>query len=255
MPHTVKQLAQLSGVSVRTLRFYDDIGILKPAYYGENGYRYYEQTQLLTLQQILFFRELDMQLKDIQRILSDPDFDTGEILKSHKLALEQKKERLNRLIVTLDKTIANLNGENKMSDKEIYEGFEPGDLPFYDQIAIDELGEVANDWIKKRAEITKNWSKTDWDKSIYAWGTVLFKLTEALHLGLKTDSPEVQQIIQQKYQLVDQLYAPKKADYIAMIKLNCQHPEYRKQYDLYDLKLAKYLEEAAILFAERELKQ
>ena len=75
MTYTVNQLAKLSGVSVRTLHFYDEIGLLKPAYYGENNYRYYEEEQLLILQQILFFREMGCPLNDIQRILSSNDFD------------------------------------------------------------------------------------------------------------------------------------------------------------------------------------
>ncbi|MBY0544433.1 MAG: MerR family transcriptional regulator [Gammaproteobacteria bacterium] len=254
MAYTVKQLAQISGVSIRTLRFYDDIGILKPAYYGKNGYRYYEQTQLLILQQILFFRELSMPLKNIQQILDNSDFNTCDMLKSHKLGLEQKMERIKKLIVTLDKTIANLQGENKMSDKEMYDGFNPADLPLYDQIVIEEFGEVANSWIAKRAETTKGWGKAEWDQLTYAWNVILLKLTDAMHRGLPTNSPEVQGIIKEKYQLVKQLYAPTKEAYFAMIKINCHHPEYRKQYDFYDLKLAAYLEDAATLFANLEFK-
>ena len=84
MAYTVKKLAKLSGVSIRTLRFYDDIGLLKPAYYGDNKYRYYEEKQLLMLQQILFFRELGFSLVDIQRIIDSSDFDKTASLNSHR---------------------------------------------------------------------------------------------------------------------------------------------------------------------------
>lgn len=254
MAYTVKQLAELSGVSIRTLRFYDDIGILKPAYYGENGYRYYEQTQLLLLQQILFFRELGMPLKNIERILNNSDLNTCNMLKSHKQGLEQKIERIKKLIVTLDKTIANLQGENKMTDKEMYDGFDPADFPIYDQIVIDEFGDVAKSWIVKRAETTKGWGKSEWDQVTYTWNVVLLKLTDAMHRGLKPDSAEVQDIIREKFSLVKQLYDPSKEAYFAMIKINCHHPEFRKQYDFYDMKLASFLEEAATLFAKCEYK-
>ena len=80
MPYTVNKLARLSGVSSRTLRFYDEIGLLKPAFYGENQYRYYEEEQLLMLQQILFFRELGFPLSDIQRIIECDDFNKIESL-------------------------------------------------------------------------------------------------------------------------------------------------------------------------------
>ena len=84
MAYTVKNLAQLSGVSIRTLHFYDEIGLLKPAYCGDNNYRYYEEEQLLMLQQILFYRELGLQLNDIQRVLSSDSFDKIEALHYEK---------------------------------------------------------------------------------------------------------------------------------------------------------------------------
>jgi DNA-binding transcriptional MerR regulator len=93
MKYTVKKLAQISGVSVRTLRFYDEIDLLKPAFYGENKYRYYEEEELLMLQQILFFRELGFPLSDIQRILGSNDFDKIESLKSHKSMLKAGLDR------------------------------------------------------------------------------------------------------------------------------------------------------------------
>src|SRR6058998_1814520 len=89
MAYTVKQVAAMSGVSVRTLHFYDETGLLKPAYHGANGYRFYEEPQLLTLQQILFYRELGFELKQIQRILSRSDFDKIGALESHRRLLRQ----------------------------------------------------------------------------------------------------------------------------------------------------------------------
>jgi DNA-binding transcriptional MerR regulator len=89
MPFTIKQLAKLSGVSTRTLRFYDELGLLKPAYYGDNQYRYYEEEQLLLLQQILFYRELDFPLQDIQQILKNDTFDKISSLKQHQSMLKK----------------------------------------------------------------------------------------------------------------------------------------------------------------------
>src|SRR6186997_2455504 len=89
MANTVKQVARMSGVSVRTLHFYDEVGLLKPAYDGANGYRFYEEPQLLTLQQILFYRELGFELKQIKRILGRADFEKIEALQSHRKTLLQ----------------------------------------------------------------------------------------------------------------------------------------------------------------------
>src|ERR1700758_607616 len=98
MAYTVNKLAKISGISIRTLRFYDEIGLLKPAYYGDNSYRYYEEEQLLMLQQILFYRELSFPLNDIQRIVSSDDFNKIDALNSHKQVLVQNLDRTKKLI-------------------------------------------------------------------------------------------------------------------------------------------------------------
>src|SRR6201984_2280602 len=105
MAYTVKQVAAMSGVSVRTLHFYDETGLLKPAYHGANSYRFYEQPQLLTLQQILFYRELGFELKRIKEILSQRKFERVAALKSHRQVLEKNATRTRTLIETIDKTI------------------------------------------------------------------------------------------------------------------------------------------------------
>src|ERR1051325_3151015 len=105
MAYTVKQVAAMSAVSVRTLHFYDETGLLKPAYHGANGYRFYEEAQLLTLQQILFYRELGFELKQIKRILGRSDFDKVAALESHRKLLQKNLARTRRLIVTINKTI------------------------------------------------------------------------------------------------------------------------------------------------------
>src|SRR5438093_8678111 len=122
MAYTVKQVAAMSGVSVRTLHFYDETGLLKPAYHGANGYRYYEEPQLLTLQQILFYRELGFELKRIKRVLDRPDFDKIAALKSHRKVLRKNLADTRKLIRTIDKTIQHLKGTKKMKNQELFLG-------------------------------------------------------------------------------------------------------------------------------------
>jgi phosphoribosylaminoimidazole-succinocarboxamide synthase len=112
--YTVKKLASLAGVSVRTLHYYDKLGLLKPRYRQENGYRYYDDDSIIRLQQIMFFRELGFSLDKIGKIISLPDFDVLEALKSQRDLLVKKSERLEELISTVDKTIKRLKGEDKM---------------------------------------------------------------------------------------------------------------------------------------------
>lgn len=124
MKYSIKQFAQLSNVTTRTLRYYDEIGILTPAFIDRNGYRYYDHENLLRLQQILFFRELDVPLKEIQDILTRPEFDLEEALQKHRSALESRAKRIFILIETIDQTIATLQGEWIMSEKDYFEGFD-----------------------------------------------------------------------------------------------------------------------------------
>jgi DNA-binding transcriptional MerR regulator len=123
MAYTIKKVAQLSAVSVRTLHFYDEIGLLKPAYHASNGYRIYEEAQLLTLQQILFYRELGFPLKQIRSILGQPDFERVAALHGHREVLEESLARTRRLLDTIDKTARRMNGAYEMTDEELFAGF------------------------------------------------------------------------------------------------------------------------------------
>jgi len=126
MAYTVKEVAAMSGVSVRTLHFYDESGLLKPAYCGANGYRYYEEAQLLELQQVLFYRELGFELKEIRRVLSRGDFEKITALEAHRAALASQISRSRALIGTIDKTIEHLRGVKPMQSEEMFAGFRVG---------------------------------------------------------------------------------------------------------------------------------
>jgi DNA-binding transcriptional MerR regulator len=126
MAYTVKQVAAVSGVSVRTLHFYDEMALLKPAYSKANGYRIYEEPQLLRLQQILFYRELGFELKRIKEILGQRKFDQDAALQSHRQVLERNVTRTRTLIETIDKTIRHLKGTKKMKNEELFTGFRIG---------------------------------------------------------------------------------------------------------------------------------
>lgn len=123
MEYTVQKLGSLAGVSTRTLRYYDEIGILKPARINSSGYRIYGQAEVDRLQQILFYRELGISLESIKEIVTAPSFDGAAALKEHRKKLLEKKEQLELLIANVDKTIAVTEGRMKMSNKEKFEGF------------------------------------------------------------------------------------------------------------------------------------
>ncbi len=122
MEYSVDRLARLSGVSSRTLRYYDQIGLLTPRRVS-NGYRVYGQEEVDKLQQILFYRELEVPLEEIRGIIRMDGYDAAAALQSHLFALKQKELRIRRLIGNLEKTISAKKGETMMSDREKFEGF------------------------------------------------------------------------------------------------------------------------------------
>jgi len=122
--YTIKQIADMAGVTTRTIRYYDQIDLLKPVEIRSNGYRYYDRSSLLRLQQIMFFRELDLPLEDIRSIINQPDFDMADALKKHRLSLQTQQNRLQRLLHTLDQTIDSLNGTAEISEEDYFNGFD-----------------------------------------------------------------------------------------------------------------------------------
>ena len=123
MEYSIHQLAKLAKVSTRALRYYDEIGLLSPRRISGNGYRVYGQKEVDLLQQILFYRELGVQLDEIKNIVWSKDYDQAVALQGHLSALKAKNEQLEMLIANVEKTIAAVKGEKTMSDKEKFEGF------------------------------------------------------------------------------------------------------------------------------------
>lgn len=123
MEYTIKSLAQLAGVSVRTLRYYDEIGLLKPCRINSSGYRIYGEEEVDLLQQILFYKSMDMRLENISNIIYNQDFDICNALEEHYNKLILQKEQIERLILTVEKTFAYKRGEKVMKNKEKFECF------------------------------------------------------------------------------------------------------------------------------------
>ena len=140
----VKQVSDLTAISVRTLHYYDEIGLLKPSEITEAGYRLYDDEALETLQQILFFKELDLPLKEVKEIMDSPQFDKMHALENHRKLLVLKRNRLNGLIELVNKT---LKGANTVSFKEF-------DMSEYFN-ALEEFKKVYTD------EVTKYWGSVD----------------------------------------------------------------------------------------------
>ncbi|MGM8365515.1 MerR family transcriptional regulator [Virgibacillus sp. W0181] len=153
----IKEVADLVGISVRTLHHYDEIGLLKPEEITESGYRLYSDKNLETLQQVMFFKELDFPLKEIKEIINNPTFDRHEALQIHRKMLLKKRRRIDKMIRTIDKTTQNIKGDIPMSNKEKFEGFDFSHNP-YEKEARERWGDDTID--KSNAKLV-NMSKTE----------------------------------------------------------------------------------------------
>ena len=253
MAYTVQKLSKLSGVSVRTLHYYDEIGLLKPAYVAENGYRYYEEEQMLLLQQILFFREVEMPLKEILTLLDKDDFDQIKALKAHRSAFEADLKRRQSLLKTIDKTIRHLKGEMKMADAEFYQGFDATKQKEYEKYLVDYYGSEAEDHIFESKRQTAKWDQTEWG-NVKEQGDQIYKsLVKAIEQKLDIESDEVQALIDQHYHLQNRFFDVSREIYLSFTQLYADHPDFKKFFDVYHQDLVPYIGKAMTVYAERNL--
>ena len=250
--YTVKQLAEISGVSVRTLHFYDEVGLLKPAYHGANGYRFYEDAQLLMLQQILFYKELGIELKQIQTILTRPDFDKVKALASHRKTLRSHLAKTRRLILTIDQTIKHMKGTKKMKDKALFKGFDPEQQARYEQYLIDRYGDKMKLGIAESKARVDDWNKNKWKQVGAAFDEICKDLTQFLVQESTAESQNCQAVIRRHYEWLKHFWTPTRDSYVGHAELIVDS-ELRKAYEAYDPRLPDFVASGIKTFAKREL--
>ena len=181
----IKEFAEFMGVSVRTLHYYDEIGLLTPALVDKfTGYRFYDDNSLLRMQEILFYRELDFSLKSIGEILSSPNYDKTKALKEQKHLLTLKKERLERLISAIDGAV---KGET------IVKAFDNSEFEKYKAEAKEKWGKT--DAYKEHAERTKNYSKQKWNDLAEGMDHIMAEFAVCMRKAKTPDSAEVQNLV------------------------------------------------------------
>jgi DNA-binding transcriptional MerR regulator len=159
MEYSIKKLADWSGVSRRTLRYYDEIGLLKPDRINSSGYRFYTQKEIDKLQQVLFYRQLGISLKNIKNIVNSEGFDEIEALREHHKKLIQQKKELMFLINNVEKTIISKERGITMSNEEKFEGFKKRMIKENEEKYGQEIRELyGEEEIKKSNEKVKNMS-------------------------------------------------------------------------------------------------
>lgn len=236
----VKEVADLVGISVRTLHHYDEIGLLIPQKTTKAGYRVYSDENLETLQEILFFKEIGFPLKKIKKILDSPLFDRQESLEMQHSMLLEKKRRIDKMIKTIEKTIQHSKGEIKMSNQEKFEGFDFNDN-LYEQEARKMWGDKAVD---EANEKTRNMAAFDQEKF-----NEVFRNLAAIR-NLSPDSKEAQKEISKWYRFLNKIgtYSPEVFKQLGHMYVDDER--FTKNIDQFGEGLAKFMCDAMAFFAD-----
>lgn len=246
MKYTIKEIADLAGVTTRTLRYYDEIGLLNPAITGDNGYRYYDQDSLLRLQQILFFRELDVPLKDIHHIMSQPDFNLVVALENHRTSLQHKAKKLNKLIGTIDHTITTIKGESDMSAEQYFAGFDESQ---YEAEVKERWGDTS-----QYAESQRKWAgySEEQKDAIKAEGERLTLRMVGENPNLTPDDPDVQEAVGEYYAYINKYFYTCDVGFLrGLADMWVGDPRFASNYESIRPGGAEFVRDAVHIFCER----
>ena len=241
--YTVKQLSDLAGVSARTLHYYDEIGLLKPTAHGANGYRYYGDEALIRLQQILFFRELDMPLENIKQIVGQQDFDVLTALEGQKAELRKRVARLERLIATVDNTLLHLKGEKAMSKRQMFEAFSDEQQALYEKEAMQMYDPATVKAANKRwKDYTAAEKQRIGEEANAAYQAILLAMPKG------AASSEAQAAVEIWRHQIEHFWMPDIDQLVGLADLYNADPRFKANFDKIDPHLAEFMREAVKVY-------
>ena len=249
--YTVSEVAEMAGISVRALHHYDEIGLLRPAYTGDNRYRYYGEAELLRLQQILLHRELDIPLNEIGAILDAPGFDRLTALQQQRERIAAQAKRYAGLVRTIDRTIALLKGESAMVDAELYAGVvSPQKQAEYEQWLIEHYGPGMEAEIARSHEALAG---RDMAAAMAELEPIEQGLAEALRRGLPPQSTSLDPMIERHRAWIASAWgrdcSPEAYAGLADVY---EHADFRKRYEAIETGFADYLVTAMRAWTRRQ---
>jgi DNA-binding transcriptional MerR regulator len=253
---SIQQVARLSGVTARTLRYYDEIGLLRPAGVGTNGYRYYEQEQLLRLQQILLLRELGMDLTGIAAV-ADGVRDRVEALRAHQQRLIAERTRLDRLVATVAATIAYLEKGTDMPAEEIFEGFRftRETIAELEALAIERSGQTQQPYFDEIRRRTADWSDEQFRQIERDGAEIERRLLVLLRAGVEADDPAVFAVLDDDLAAQRRLVSLDPDSYAALGNAFAAAPELRAHLDAQDPRLAEYMRDGMVAYAAARMRR
>ncbi|MBC2304901.1 MerR family transcriptional regulator [Listeria booriae] len=252
MEYTVQKLAKLAGVSTRTLRYYDEIGILKPARINSSGYRIYGQDEVDRLQQILFYREMNVGLDKIKAILEQPDFDETEALKTHRAQLLDKRKQLDELIRNVEKSIAHSERRITMTDQEKFEGFKQKMIDENEEKYGTEIREkYGDDKINKSNAKLKGMSEAEMERVNRLAETILVELAEAFETGDPAGDKAQEVAVMHKEWLSTYWDTYSKEAHAGLAQMYVDDERFTAYYDKDQPGLAAFLRDAIVIFTSK----
>jgi DNA-binding transcriptional MerR regulator len=243
---TVKKLSRLAGITPRTLHYYDEIGLLKPTRVGDNGYRYYGDEALLRLQQILFFRQLDMPLVSIQSIMGRHDFDVVSALESHKQELRKRIVQMERLVTTVDNTILHLKGKKDMSPKQLFEAFSEEQQAEYEKEAMRMYDPAI---VKASNKKWKSYSSAEKQRIADEGNAVYQGFLQAMPKGAA--SAEARACVEAWRKHMDYFWTPNEEQLLGLANGYNDDPRFKANFDKIDPNLAAFVREAVKAYLKK----
>jgi DNA-binding transcriptional MerR regulator len=256
MTWSIADVARMSGVTSRTLRHYDEIGLLPPAGIASNGHRYYEEADLLRLQQILLMRELGLGLREIQAVL-DAQVDQVAVLREHHRRLLGERDRLDTLARTVGRTIAELEegkGTNDMAKinrpENLFEGFEPSAADAAREAEVRERWPAAWEQSRQATEAMTAEDQERWQREVTAQ---MIRFAEFMVAGTPVADPAVQAEVDAHYQSICHFWTPNAVAYKGLGQTYVDDPEFRANFDKIADGLAVYQRDAMVVYADARL--
>lgn len=252
MAWSIAQLARMSKVTSRTLRHYDEIGLLPPAWVGGNGYRYYEREQLVTLQQILVMRELGLGLDAIAEIIHNGR-DKIDALRLHRAWLLAERDRFDRLASTVARTITELEEGCPVTTKSAahwFEGFDPNKQAELQEEARQRWGAERVDAASERVrDKPKEW----WQREGERWLAILTRLVELIDAGHSPGDVEVIDALDEHHRWLCQFWTPNQESYAGLGNTYADDPRFRANFDRTDPRLAEFVRAGMAAYAQARL--
>jgi DNA-binding transcriptional MerR regulator len=248
MSWSIAEVARHSGLSARTLRHYDAIGLLAPAWTARDGRRYYEREQLLRLQRILLLREIGLGLRAIAAVLAAQDAQaTLEVLRQHQSWLLKERERVDRLITTVAHTMTMLESGGDMPIDEMFAGFEPNP---YEAEARERWGSAAVDESKQRL---RNLAPQDAEFARDGFSDVVARLARLRSSHCPMDSTDVQSVVADHYRWLSLFWTPDADSYRGLADMYVEDERFRQNIGPGDDGLVEYLRDAMHIYATQHL--